>query len=127
MKLQENKWSHCSECLKPKNLIQEESYCCDWCGIAIDDLLNSGNTKQTDYLDITVFFNDDKRSQDYQFCTWPCLLSKLKTLKTDYFIKTSFLHYDDRTVKGQTAKDFLNLIDWNKVKGKSGKYLGKKK
>ena len=122
MKLQENKWNNCSECGCRKDLIQEESYGCDWCGI---EMYETNADKIRDYLEITVYTHDGDRATRYEFCTWPCLLSKLKTVKTDYFVTTNYLHYDG-AAQGQTAKDFLNLIDWNKVKGKSGKYLGKK-
>lgn len=80
----------------------DDVYGCDNCRKEIDF------NKEDPYLDLTVFHHEEV-SEHFVFCSWKCVLEKLPSLKTDYFISLPFLHFD-ATQKGIRAKDFLQLL-----------------
>ncbi len=83
-----------------RKTITPEKLGCDTCKKPIEE-----NTR----LDVTVFWNNPDKSENFYFDSWECTIKKLKTIKTDYFISLPFLHYD--TVKGRVkAKDFFKLL-----------------
>lgn len=47
---------------------------------------------------------------ELQFCSWKCLLSKLKEIHGAYYIRLPLLVYDDTLPVGQHPKDFMELI-----------------
>ena len=114
MLLKERVYEKCSQCNQTTKVIQEKSYGCDCCKKPIDELLNSGNTKHNDYLQVTVF-HDGNKADDFQFCSWVCVFKKLKKIKTNYFITLPYLAYDQKE-KGQTVKDFWKCIKANPAK-----------
>ena len=101
MQLQECQYSVCKSCNQRVKRIREEVYGCDHCKKEIDM-----NEPQREYLEATVFMRNDQTYQ-MQFCSWKCCLTKLKTVKSDYFISLPYLHYGDSNI---LAKDFFKLV-----------------
>jgi len=98
MIIKERKFRECPEC-GSKKLIKDEEYGCDTCKSPIIDT----------YLSLTLFKHSDE-SKDYHFCSWECVLKKLKTLKTDYFITLPYLSFDEPTEK-RGYKGFWKAIE----------------
>jgi len=111
MLLKEEKREACEKCGRFIRIIQEASYGCDNCKKPIDDLINTGNTRYRDYLEITVFHHEGAPTERFQFCSWKCVFNFLKKTKTDYFLSLPFLSFE-KTAKGQRVKDFLACIKW---------------
>ena len=109
MKLQERVYNKCKSCGANKSIQQEESYGCDYCKKSIDELFQSEGKRHADVLELTVFFTEGD-TKHLQFCSWKCVLKKLKTLKTGYFVTLPYLHYEKDVLKGQGVKDFLALL-----------------
>ena len=98
----------CKECGNVKNHEVRE-YFCDFCEEQIDTI----NSSEHNMLDITVFNkNVDIEPYDLFFCSWKCLLNKIKTLKCDSFISLPYLMYDHNHYrKGIMEKDFFDLFE----------------
>lgn len=105
MIIQKREYQKCKCCGRNEKMIQDELYGCDNCKKEIGDATKG----LTDYLEITAHYQkgDSKR---LHFCSWSCALTKLKKLKTDYFISLPFLSFDNK-VKGQRPSDFWDAID----------------
>ena len=108
MILKERKYKKC-ECCGTSKLVSDESYGCDGCKKPIDDLLQNNNKNFADYLEVTVFNNNTSDATHLHFCSWECVFNKLNTIKADRFITLPYLTYE-KTVKGQTVKDFWKAI-----------------
>lgn len=87
--------------------ISPEVYGCDCCKKAINMGLSG---KHRAHLELTVFFNGARESERMQFCSWRCVLKKLPTIKTDYFISLPYLTFDGPEEKGMRAQDFFSAM-----------------
>jgi len=99
----------CMECGNIKEY-EEREFFCDYC----DNEINNKNIEQHNMLEISVFFkyndiDNDDNTINYQFCSWKCVIEKLKTIECDYFISLPELIYEP-TKEGLKAKDFLELL-----------------
>lgn len=90
--------TECGECHRTIS-VTNDVYGCDTCEKQIDE----------NALRVFVFSHKGSGASEYRFCSWACVLKKLKTLKSDYFIDLPFLHFDTAT-KGQHARDFFAAI-----------------
>ncbi len=102
MRIRERKHIKCGECGKNK-LVRREVYGCDNCQKEI------GLHKNQSYLRLTVFFHNSE-AEDMQFCSWVCVLQKMQTIKTDYFIDLPMLTFDNEKVDGCNAADFWKAV-----------------
>ena len=100
----------CRLCQSTIGTIQEESYGCDGCGKSIDDLLASPNTQRHEYLGLTIHFQSKKPAEYLQFCSWRCVIKRIRTIQTDYFVTLPFLHFERDVMTGQGVKDFLKCV-----------------
>ena len=95
----------CECCGNTKNYEVEE-YFCDFC----NELIAVKDKSKYNMLDITIFCNDHNiEPYDLVFCSWKCLMKKLKTIKNDGFISLPNLIYVKHE-DGITAKDFFKLL-----------------
>lgn len=99
----------CKECGSVKNYEVIERFC-DFC----DEQIVTNDESKLGILDITIFSkiqkdDDEDRTYDLSFCSWKCLISKIKTLKCDDFITLPFLYYGKQE-DGVMAKDFFDLL-----------------
>lgn len=104
MIIKKQEFKVCKEC-GDRKLIRNEEYGCDTCKTNID-YLSGGEDR--DYLEVTVFHSNNE-SRHFQFCSWACVLDKLKTIKTDYFISLPFLKFDSN-VKSLGVEGFWAAI-----------------
>lgn len=95
-------YEKCECCGHRKSIIKDVEYCCDNCGSPMEI------GKDGTLLTIGVF-NKDKATINYEFCSWKCVIEKLKTLESDYFINLPYLSFDT-DISGCSAKDFLSLL-----------------
>ena len=98
MKLRERKWASCPTCNCRTELLEEELFGCDNCQKQFNE----------ETLRFTVFHKDIE-AEDFQFCSWACVLEKLKETKTDSFISLPYLSFDAEK-EGQTPQDFFALF-----------------
>lgn len=98
----------CKHCGNVKHYEVSEHFC-DFC----DKQININNESKLSILDVTVFSkirdDDIDRTYDLSFCSWKCLISKVKTLKCDDFITLPYLYYG-KYEKGIMAEDFFDLL-----------------
>lgn len=104
MIIKKQEFKVCKEC-GDKKLVKNEEYGCDTCKTNID-YLSGGEDRE--YLEVTVFHNNGE-TERLQFCSWACVLDKLKTLKTDYFISLPYLMFDS-SVKSLGVEGFWAAI-----------------
>ena len=97
----------CEECGRIKKPEITE-YFCDFCEEQIDNSISTNHNM----LEITVFNKVlDFEPYDLTFCSWKCLLNKLKTIKCSSFITLPYLIYDQNHYKkGIMEKDFFDLF-----------------
>jgi len=100
MIVKEAVYEKCKECGCSGKLISDTIICCDNCKKEIKD----------NYLESTLFYNDDCKSEDLCFCSWRCWFKYMKNKKTNYFINMPYLHFDKKQ-KGIRAIDFWKEID----------------
>jgi len=98
MLLKDRVWKSCPTCGSNRELVSEEVFGCDQCHKKTSD----------EVLQVNVFFKNDV-TDNYHFCSWACVLKKLKRLKSDYFIDLPLLHFDGAP-KGQRPVDFWKAI-----------------
>lgn len=107
MILKEAKYNTC-ECCGNHKRVSEPSYGCDNCMKPIDDLLQSGNTKYAEYLEVKVFSNTEP-TVTLHFCSWFCVFTHLPKIESDYFVSLPYISYEqDR--EGQTVDDFFAAV-----------------
>lgn len=102
MIIRKAKYHKCKSCGSTRS-ISPEAYGCDYCGTEI----NLANP-DTDYLRLVVFYDGDT-DKGFQFCSWVCVLNKLKTIHTYNFISLPYLHSDTNNEK-LTGTGFWNAI-----------------
>src|SRR3990167_1591003 len=90
----------CRLCENVIGTLQDDSYGCDGCGKSIDDLLASKDTNRCDHLRLDIFFRH-KETQHLQFCSWRCVVKRLQTIRSDYFVSLPFLHFERDVLPGQ--------------------------
>jgi hypothetical protein len=79
------------------------TYTCDECGKVINEQRLTAVVFQKDEVD---------GSQSIDCCSWRCLLRKLATVDTDYFVVLPYLHFDD-VPEGQRVSDFWDAVrEW---------------
>ena len=79
---------------------------CDSC----DRLIDTKDNSKYNMFDITVFSDTQGvKPYDLVFCSWKCLIKKLKTIENDGFITLPYLVYRDLE-EGMLAKDFFDLL-----------------
>lgn len=110
MMIQERVTKKCDKCNSTLRITKAPVWECDECGSSMTD----------NHLDITIHFHDDvpkeyskydkhndNDSAGMEFCSWKCLIKKLRTIKTDYFISLPFLSFDEQYGNGCKADDFF--------------------
>lgn len=100
MKISEPTYEQCDCCNQRGKMIADAVYGCDHCGKVFFD----GS------LRATIFCNDGKSPLEVDCCSWGCMLKKLATVETDYFVSMPFLHFDNERPEGQRAGDFFAAI-----------------
>lgn len=88
MIIKERKFKECITC-GHKEMIGDEEYGCDNCKRKID------LSENRSYLSASVFHHSGETSDNLHFCSWDCVLKKLKTIQTDYFISLPYLLFDE--------------------------------
>ena len=92
---------NCGECGRIKKEVSPEEYGCDKCRKPI---VPYGNDER---LDITVFHNDQELATDhFYFCSWRCVFSFAKKIKTDHFFTLPYVSCDNK-IEGRRAQDFM--------------------
>jgi len=102
MVIRSRQYKQCVECGR-NELIKDEAFGCDNCEKEID------LSKNQSYLRATLFFHNNE-ARDMHFCSWVCVLKKLKTVETDNFIDLPFLSFDDDKQDGCSVTDFWKAI-----------------
>ncbi len=113
MIIKKEQYKKCPEC-GSSEFVKDTIYGCDCCKKVLDT-----SNKKLDYLRTTLMFNSSEENKDYIFCSWRCFFSKMRTIKSNYFISLPFLHCDKGT-KGTRVNDFWECIKKFPVK-KEGK------
>src|ERR1051325_4753170 len=106
MKIQEREYEKCGTCGHNVRLVKEEEYGCNNCG----KLLYNERTHEAQYLDVTIHRHGNSSGERMEFCSWHCVVERLRMVECDYFISLPFLHFDD-VPEGQRAQDFFEEID----------------
>jgi len=71
--------------VKQRMCVSAAVHGCDECKAAID--IENG-------LEMTVFRSTKENTESLQFCSWDCVLAHIPKVKTDYFVKLPFVHFD---------------------------------
>ena len=100
MQLAEAVYEKCSCCGTRKKLLQDDKYGCDNCFKPIDE------SDEVLRVDVHSKAGSVKR---LEFCSWACLLEKMRTVESDYFINLPFLSFDNAGV-GTRPQDFWQAI-----------------
>ncbi len=103
MIIKERVYEKCPKCGSSK-FVSDEEYGCDSCKKKIDL-----SKPDSEYLRATVFYDPGGKTQDFQFCSWKCVLKKLRRVKSNYFINLPHLHFDHKK-PGLRACDFFKLL-----------------
>lgn len=80
-------------------LVSDSVYGCDQCRKEIPEFPNEASR-----LELTIF-NQDNESIREHFCSWKCVLKRLTTIESNYFVSLPFVYFDDR--KGRRGADSL--------------------
>lgn len=86
MIIKERRYKKCSKC-GARKFVAEEVYGCDVCKKQIDI------TDSVSYLHFTVF-RQSGDTEHLHLCSWDCVLEKLSTLESDYFVDLPYLYFD---------------------------------
>jgi hypothetical protein len=112
MKLKDREWATCECCKQRTKVVQEESFGCDYCQEPIDDLMDN---KDSNPLDVTVFYNDDRPVKHLHFCSWRCVFGILPSIETDHFLTLPYLSFGPEMSSGQTPADFFEaMLEWSR-------------
>jgi len=102
MIIKEKVYEECPTC-GIKKLVSDVIYGCDQCQKILDE--------DAEYLYFTVFFQEHEGDTErYEFCSWLCLLRKLKNVETDYFVSLPTLSYDTDINGKPMIEDFWDAI-----------------
>ena len=93
----------CKECGRFKREISPERHGCDECRKPI---VPYGNDDER--LDVTVFHNEEA-SEHFYFCSWRCVFTFVRSVKTDYFFTLPYVCINNKII-GRRAKDFLKAL-----------------
>lgn len=110
MKIKDRVVEKCGECGTVKREIAPEMFGCDQCKKPIS--FDSNGKSHHDFLQISVFpKGGGSNAKHSEFCSWECLVKRLKSMKHNYeFVSMPFLYKGKDVLPGQSVTDLLKLF-----------------
>lgn len=91
--------------VKQRKCVSETVYGCDDCKAEIKEYPNEENR-----LEMTVYRNNDEKTEHLHFCSWDCVLNHIPKVKTDYFISLPYIYCDARNGSKRGSKQLIKLL-----------------
>lgn len=91
--------------MKQRKCVSETVYGCDECRTEIKEYPNEESR-----LEMTVFRNNDAKTEHLHFCTWDCVLNHLPKVKSDYFVTLPMVYFDARKQSKRGSEQLIKLL-----------------